>query len=255
MSKQIHVSLGAFPGRTYLGAMELAKSAVEPKWGALSTGHVQLCPQNFGQLTESIAGELIANHPDTQFRLHANVRVLPKMQILDMSDYFGNAYYFDELARISKILKAPAYTAHAGKRDLADLMEIVRWADDLSLKMDCPVGIEGHYPTKGDRYLVSSWEEYGALYKSGAFYALDLSHLNIVAHVSGYIDDELVARMLSSNRCLEVHVSENDGKGDTHQQMSDQTCWWEPLMDEIHPNAVIFTEGNQIRSVKPRVMQ
>ena len=252
---QVNVSLGAFPGKTYQGAMELAVAATEPKWGALSVSHVQLCPQNFGQLTQTVVDQLKLDYPDTQFRLHANVRVLPKLELFDLSQYFGRGYYFDRLAEVSKTLNAPAYTAHAGKKENADFIEIARWADQLSSKMGCPVGIEGHYPTKGNSYLVSDWAEYRELFESGAFYALDLSHLNIVATATGFVDIDLVGKMISSNRCLEVHVSENDGIGDTHQQSGAQYCWWESLLGEIHPKAVVFTEGNQIRSVRPRVTQ
>ena len=60
----------------------------------------------------------------------------------------------------------------------------------------CPVAIEGQYPAAGDdphKLLVSSWPEYRAVLDSGVPYALDLSHLNILAHRTGQRDDTLVA--------------------------------------------------------------
>jgi hypothetical protein len=112
--------------------------------------------------------------------------------------------------------------------------------------MGCPVAVEGQYPTPDDEWLVSSWDEYRQLLDSDVCFALDLSHINILAHRSGRRDDGLVAEMLASDRCTEVHLSRNNGERDSHS-VCDQPEWWTPLLKHIHPGAVVFSEGNHRR--------
>lgn len=111
-------------------------------------------------------------------------------------------------------------------------------------RFGCPVAIEGMYPAKHAAYLISTWAEYRALFDSGLPYALDLSHLNIVAVQSGVRHDALVADMLACERCREIHVSDNDGTGDQHR-VGTSPAWWWPLLARAHPGAVIFSEGNR----------
>ncbi|MDR2032821.1 MAG: hypothetical protein LBP86_11370 [Azoarcus sp.] len=88
-----------------------------------------------------------------------------------------------------------------------------------------------------------TWAEYRALFESGVPYALDLSHLNILATWSGRRETALVAEMLACERCLEIHVSDNDGHGDGHL-VCEAPPWWFDLLDGCHGGAVIFAEGN-----------
>ena len=112
---------------------------------------------------------------------------------------------------------------------------------------DCPVGVEGPSTSAGDVWLVSSWAEYRAVFESDVPYALDLSHLHILATRTGRFETTLVAEMLACERCVEVHVSANDGRGDWHQVCTEPP-WWHPLLRHIHSNAVVFSEGNHRRA-------
>jgi sugar phosphate isomerase/epimerase len=111
---------------------------------------------------------------------------------------------------------------------------------------ECQVAVEGHYPSKGDALLVSNWGEYRRLFESGVPYALDLSHLNIGTEQSRSRDDGLVAEMLACERCIEVHVSDNDGTGDWHR-VCDRQPWWYRLLTHAHPGAILISEGNQVK--------
>jgi hypothetical protein len=86
--------------------------------------------------------------------------------------------------------------------------------------------------------------------ESGVPYAIDLSHLHILACHSGVRDDALVRDMLACERCIEVHVSANDGRGDWHQ-ICQRPPWWWPLLRHINPKAVVFSEGNHRRKRNP----
>lgn len=243
-----HVSLACWPGLRHEAAAALLHEPVEePLFGRISAKHVQLVPQSLGCLDETLADALRAAHPGTRFRLHANVQVLPRRRLADLSGFALHADWFAQAARISRRLDAPAYTAHAGRRaeaDLATLLDHARRCADL---FGCPVGVEGHYPTPGDTWLVQSWAEYQAVFESGVPYALDLSHLHILASHTGRFETALVAEMLTCERCIEVHVSANDGRGDWHQVCAEPP-WWHPLLPHIHPNAVVFSEGNHRRA-------
>ncbi len=242
-----HVSLACWPGlRHDEAAQHLSSPPVEPCFGRLSTEHVQLVPQSRGQLDDILVDALSQAFPATRFRLHANVRVLPRHVLADLSSFALHAEWFTQAARISQRLNAPAYTVHAGRRSqttLGGMLDNARRCADL---FGCPIGVEGHYPTREDTWLVSSWEEYRTLFESGVPYALDLSHLHIVAARSGRREETLVAEMLACERCLEIHVSANDGRSDSHD-VCPEPPWWFALLPAAHPAAVIFSEGNHRR--------
>lgn len=243
---RVQISLAAYPGKEFCEAAAAAhgSSPAEPLLGRLGFRETQLCPQNKGVLTVDYAQGLQQAFPQVRFRLHANVRVQEARKIRDLVDWHRDVPYFEALAEVSRALRAPAYTAHAGRRDngsLADVLDAARRAQDL---FECPVGVEGHYPTEGNTFLVSSWQEYRELFESGVPYVVDLSHLNIVASQSGVFDLALTRDMLACDRCLEVHLSDNDGTKDQHRTLSCAPWWW-PALDAVHDGAVVFTEGAQ----------
>lgn len=242
-----HVSLACWPGlRHEEAARHLAAPPPEPCFGRLSTAHVQLVPQSMGQLDDALVDMLRGAFPATRFRLHANVRVLARHVMADLSSFTMHAEWFTQAARISQRLNAPAYTAHAGRRSQATLDGMLDNARRCADIFSCPVGVEGHYPTPHDTWLVSSWEEYRTVFESGVPYALDLSHLHIVATYSGRREQTMVAEMLACERCLEIHVSANDGHGDRHDVCAEPP-WWFTMLSAAHPAAVIFSEGNHRR--------
>jgi uncharacterized protein (UPF0276 family) len=203
---------------------------------------MQLCPQNTGVLNPTIAHQLKNQYPDTEWRLHANVRIANVNRIIDLCDWQTEKAYFRQLADISKALDAPVYSAHAGKRQNASVEDVIRYSKEMTQCFGIPVAIEGHYPVAGNIGLFSRWQEYQLLLESGAYFALDLSHLNILATQTHKVDIPLVAEMLASERCMEIHVSANDGQRDQHLPLSNPPWWW-PLLVNAHENAVIFSEG------------
>ena len=184
---------------------------------------------------------------DIRLRLHANARVFPQHQLWDASSFSQETkLYFETLAKRSKQLNAPAYSLHAGFRTNATLHQMfdnVRAIQDLF--QDIPVALEGLYPNKKMPQLVDSWKEYEALLESDLYMAIDMSHLNIVAKKEGWCDD-LVKALLSSSKCLEVHVSVNDGRADQHQ-VAQIAPTWLPYLEVAHENAMFFSEGDQYR--------
>lgn len=243
---RVQISLAAYPGQEFHAAASAALRSTpsEPLLGALGFSETQLCPQNRGILTVDYAQGLREMFPAVRFRLHANVRVQETRKIRDLVDWRRDVPYFQALAEVSRCLEAPAYTAHAGRRDqgnLDDVLDAARRAQDL---FECPVGVEGHYPTEGDTFLVSSWQEYRELFESGVPYVVDLSHLHIVACQSGVYDLALLRDMLACDRCLEVHLSDNDGAKDQHRVLASAPWWWAAL-DAVHDQATVFSEGTQ----------
>lgn len=250
---KINFSTASFPAHGYLAAMQKRDMAHDPLFEVGIT-HVQLCPQNcIERLTPDVALALRQAYPQTRFRLHANVRVQERhLSGANLSDYPRYREYFEQLATISKLLDAPAYTVHAGaKRPGLSLRRFFDYARRLAELFECPVGIEGHYPTPRGTYVIETWEDYRALVESGLPYVLDLSHLNIVAHKTGRREDTFVAEALANERCIEVHLSHNDGMGDSHECMDvDDLPWWMALLPHVHSDAVIFYEGNLLKRMR-----
>lgn len=222
--------------------LSLANPPVDPLLGQLSTTHLQLCPQNRGRVDRAMADDLRWHYPGIRFRLHANVQLGEKLLRVDWCDWETQRSWFETCAEVSAALGAPAYTAHAGRRGKATVEQVLRCVRLAEQDFGIPVGIEGHYPTPRDTWLISTWEEYRQMLESGVHYALDLSHLNILAVQSGRIEWDLIRDLLASDQCLEIHVSENDGTGDQHLPMT-TVPWWFSLLEHAHPDVVIFSEG------------
>lgn len=242
------IALASWPGLDPMRAMEQAvEGASDPLLGPLGCERVSICPQNCrGALDEAAADALMARWPQIEFLLHANVRVGPRHQPrATLAELPHHAGYFRDLAAIARRLQVSHYTVHAGRRHgrWGGLMARVA---RLERMLGVPVGVEGHYPVAGSSHgwWIDSWDEYERLGRSGVSYVIDLSHLNIVARASGEVRHELVAELVASPRCLEVHVSGNDGTADQHTPLDPANPpWWLPHLEAAHPDALIVYEG------------
>ena len=254
MNYRVCAASAVFPGLTALACLEkLSQGVQEPMWGVLSTEHVQLCPQTMGVLTDPHVDELMQRHPEVNFRLHANARVQPKHRLLDASTFSPETLdYYQDLARVSQRLNASAYSLHAGYAQHSsqqDMFEHVKRIQELF--GDIPVAIEGLYPNRHREQLIDSWKGYEALLESGHYMAIDLSHLQIVARHEKHWEEGLVEALLSSEKCLEIHLSENDGYKDQHV-LSLNAPLWVKYLEKAHTNAVLFSEGDQTRQVRAK---
>lgn len=250
----VNAATACYPGLRHEAAVsKLVNGTVEPALGVLAVQHIQLCPQNFGAIDDVLINKVKAIAPDTQFRLHANVRVPVNGQPhWDASNFSKTTKaYFQELAEVSKKLKAPAYSLHAGSRKNTTLASLCDTQKALQDMFEIPVAIEGMYPTARDDYLVSTWQEYRWLIDNNIPYALDLSHLAIVAKRTRYIDEALVFDLMTSDLCLEIHVSDNDGRSDSHLVLDSQPWWWKSLKEAraVNDSPVLFSEGNQLKGI------
>lgn len=205
--------------------------------------HLQLVPQNKGQITEQLIDKLRALLPYTAFRLHANAPVLEKHVFVDLNDFDRQDGYFSALKQINVYLGNSDYSLHSGKRTCS-----IRSLFDKALRLQdflgARVAIEGQYRTaRSGSFLINCWSEYEKLLNSECFFALDLSHLNIVRSLEGAQDD-LVLAMVQSPRCIEIHVSSNDGTGDQHQAVCEPQ-WWDSIVRGCSEQAIVFSEGNR----------
>ena len=235
-----------FPGAFYRNALQMLSVGVsDPVLGPISIEEVQLCPQHSGRLTLELADELLAAYPATRFRLHASCKVEGKTATsINLSDVrIIEDSNFAALGAISNRLGAPGYTIHAGRRkDCPDMATLKAKLDHLQSHFECPVGVEGMYPSRAGEWFISTWAEYGQLLDAGVLYAVDLSHLNIVATRERRVDRALTLALLSAPGCMEIHVSGNDGHSDAHCKLA-QPPWWLEILQEANPSAVIFSEG------------
>jgi sugar phosphate isomerase/epimerase len=243
MTPMVHVTTAMFAGHKFESALEMANAGVAESYGAASIAHVQLCPQSHGILDVAMAEQLRAKYPGTRFRPHANVRVTREFHKYDASTPWNvSRPYFERLAEVNHALGGEPYSLHAGRRgsaDLARMADNVRRVQDV---MGVPVAVEGLYPDPAREWLLGSWSEYAWLLESGLNIAVDLSHLNIVAEVSGERQDALVRELLASPLTREVHISSNSGTLDQHQPVAGSEWWW-ALLDSVNPAAVFFSEG------------
>lgn len=244
---RVHPASACLPGIPFAECVDqLVAGLTEPVFGAIDAAHIQLCPQTPGHLDEAACEALAANHPGTTFRLHANARVQPMLRLLDASNFNDLTQpYFEDLADRSRRLGASAYSLHAGYRRNATLAQTIDNTQRLADLFGVPVALEGLYPRTDRPQLMDSWADYETALRSGVPLAIDLSHLNIVQRAEGIERPDLVAELLAAPQTIEVHLSDNNGVRDDHR-VTTAAPWWIGLLDLIHPNAIVFTEGNHL---------
>ena len=258
MNAQVNGTTAQFPGHTWKDAVSRIQEGVQEDFGQLSLDHIQLCPQSPSIADEQTLTELKETFPQTQFRLHANVRSTDGLQRWDASTYSSKTHhYFAMLGAMSKLLGAPAYSLHAGRRQNADLQRMYENIQKIQAFFSCPVLVEGMYPSIHESWLVSSWKDYRWLLDSGLYFAIDLSHINILVKQGKHFDKGLLKALLRSERCLEIHLSHNLGNQDAHRPLQKNalfgSCWfqvWKECLDE-GISAVHFSEG-RIHSLPPQ---
>lgn len=251
-AQKLNISLASYPRRKFDQALiEVMRSVEIPVAGLVDTRHVQLCPQNFGILDVEMIECLRSLAPNMQFRLHANVRVLASRHILDVIDFAPNEHpYWNVLKAAHRATGAPVYSAHAGHKAGGSMAHLIDQAKRFSDFMGCPVAVEGHYPSRNETFLMSSWDEWERVLRADIPFVVDVSHAQIVAHLSRCRNDDLVREMLASPNCLEIHLSGNDGRSDRHCAMTGDEWWW-PLLDTANPKATWFYEGIVKRIIQP----
>jgi len=235
-----------YPGAGYLTAVQrIARGVTEPVFGAISSAHIQLCPQSVGNLSEAAVEGLRDSYPKTQFRTHANARVLPKLVMGDLSNVSAETLpYFDALGDRNRRLGATVVSLHAGYRDRCSLEQMLDNRALLEDRLRIQICVEGLYPNKRRAQLVSTWCEYERLLTAGIPLAIDLSHLNIVAGAERTCEKPLVMALCEA--ALEIHVSDNDAMADAHAVPAAEP-WWTDILHLacLRDECVIFTEGRQ----------
>lgn len=241
-----------FPGGSVHSAARQIVRASPEAYGKVSLDHMQLCPQHHGVIDEAVCDELMRAFPTTRFRLHANVRLFPKHHFFDASNYGPETYfYFRRAAAISRRLNAPAYTLHAGSAATGTERSVADAIQRLSELFGVPVGVEFLYPGRKAKApnLFADWASMERWLDTGLPFALDLSHVNIIATKEGRRDDLLLA-LLSSPALIEVHISGNDGRSDRHLGLASWP-WWHDIAEVASPAnsaCITFTEANQLKS-------
>lgn len=249
--KQVCPASSMFPGSSVLSAACRIALARPEAYGAVSLDHMQLCPQHHGVIDESVCDALNEALPATRFRLHANVRLFPKHHFFDASNYGPETnFYFRRAADLSKRLNAPAYTLHAGSAGEGWEQSVADAIKRLTDLFGVPVGVEFLYPTRKAQApnLFADWASMERWLETGLPFALDLSHVNIIARKEGRRDDLLLA-LLSSPGLIELHISGNDGHSDRHLGLA-AWPWWHQVAEAAtpaNPDATTFTEGNHLK--------
>lgn len=248
---KVFAASGLAPGHRHERAMEIIAAGLsDPVLGPISIEKVQLCPQHSGTLDDDKIDALMEQYPQTTFRLHASPRVRGNK---DHHVYASNARdkpdQVKALARASQRMGADGYSLHSGlssEGTLDEALNAIPWIED---QFQCPVGIEGLYPAgaRVNYWLINSWADYAKLMKSNVRYAIDVSHLQIVAHKARHIDETLVQELLLSPACMEVHVSDNNGRADSHRPLTPNSPpWWKAILDAADQDgmvAPVFYEG------------
>jgi len=232
----------AWPGADWEEAIE---QLAEP-----ATHTVQLCPQSRQVLDEAAVDHLKARWPERRWRLHANPKLwdLPPIfyDASTVSAHFDSC--FRPLARLSARLGADVYSLHAGRTQNASRAQLLDNLARLEDLFGCPVAVEGMYPDRRQRFHVADSEGYQWLLQSGAAMAIDVSHLHIVRCMESGFDEELLEALLESDRCLEVHLSHNNGRADQHRELPQEPPWWWSAVCQARarrPELLVFYESNR----------
>ena len=251
---KIHAASAVVPVSTHKKAVELIHQGLaDDLLGPLDPSKIQICPQHAGYVTDDLVEDLMTLYPGCEFRLHA----APKLRGYKRENcYLSNAAEHMEYFRLAEHYNAAfgagGYSIHAGERSQSDLNQMIDNLDRVQQISGRPIAVEGLYPSRSDRWLMSKWSEYEKVAERGCLYALDLSHLNIVVRREGR-NDAFVEALMQSNQCLEIHVSGNNGLADTHKPLDTADLpWWLPMLSKANPDAVIFYEGVLVDPIKAK---
>jgi hypothetical protein len=223
----------------------------EPLFGTISGQHIQICPQHVNYFSEAMAEKLADQYQNTQFRLHADVRLKNKRgYTVDLSDFSEDTeWYFREVASLSRKLNSKVYSLHAGKRKVSLIQFKEQYLKAQEIFDDVTLCVEGLYPASMEKWLIDKWDEYAWLAENNIPYAIDLSHLKIVTKRYGK-NNSLVNDLIANHLCHEVHLSFNDGNLDSHEiageKFSDEFEKYKGFLSHKNSHSVIFTEGNQV---------
>lgn len=104
--------------------------------------------------------------------------------------------------------------------------------------------IETMYPGDALDYSLSTGEEIEEAMEARLRLVVDVSHIRIQFE-SGVIADSVWRRLQEYERIEEVHVSDNDGKRDTHKPISGATfgLGWAREWGRAHAGAPVVVEG------------
>lgn len=248
---EINATTANFPGTSYEDAISSVHQGIEEKaLGQIQTNHMQLCPQNRGVLSALFCEKIKELFPTTQFRVHANAKVHPILEMFDASYDMSETRvmrYMKSLKEVNRLIQAPIYSYHAGRRTTT-YEQMRKNVLNLQEYLQIPVAVEGLYPSKRDDWFISSLKDYESLLTDEMNYALDLSHLQIVCYREKTYDLDLIRALLSDEKCLEIHVSDNNCVADSHSKLEGDKWWFEALQGAtIHPHTHFFTEGNHIK--------
>ena len=87
--KPFYFSLGALGSMSLDNALDIIKEAKfkEHLLGDISTSKLQLCPQQYGYIDETVICKLLTEFSNIEFRFHANVNILGRREIVDICDF------------------------------------------------------------------------------------------------------------------------------------------------------------------------
>ena len=242
----LHPTTAMFPGLRYEDGVAEAIALCATRKD-LDPSHLQLCPQSWGSVDEGLVRSLQERYPKTAFRLHANVRTQRGVdEVTAADDSLEAMQRLACLEQLSISFGASVYSLHAGTRQQMSLSQMLGNLRQLNERFEVAIAVEGMYPHPRHDYLLATWSDYNALLEAELPFALDLSHLNIVAYREGRRDLQMIRSLLASPHCLEVHLATNNGYADQHHPLSsDRREWWWPAFDSIHEEAVVFAEERQ----------
>jgi len=251
MNRPIYPTSAMFPGLTLSQIID-ALQILKEEYHTLNLERLQICPQSFGTIDDNTVQFLRNTYPNIQFQLHSNVRItLGKKPVHANHRHPEALNYLKEFNRLTKSFGATVYSLHAGLRSQSSLEDMYQNLRELNRRFEVTIAVEGMYPDRKNQYLLNSWQEYESLLSAGVPYAIDLSHLNIVSTYERHQNLPLTKSLLSNPWCMEIHMSSNSGKADSHLPIRHlQQEWWYPALDHTNLHALIFAEENHTAWLK-----
>jgi sugar phosphate isomerase/epimerase len=181
--------------------------------------------------------------------------------------------YFQRMIEWLAIQGIEAYSVHPGSygRDKTaawqQLLENLGWLQHLCEQHSIALGVETMYPG-GERNFLGDLPEIMELRRlmPTLRWVLDLSHLNLwpIRKYPSYgiescadpeslgMSDRLATLVELAPHLLEIHISDNDGRQDRHQAISDRT-WWLPFQ-HLWPAHIPYVLETRLNRQSPMML-
>lgn len=247
---ELYLSLSCYGGVSTRQALEIFSAAgvqrVELAIGVKADPDAPIAIQSFGEKGMKFR----AHHAFVWEAVHRSFNLAGEV---DFEDLRRRVNWLGEMGIMDYSVHPGQYRITEKDADWGRFLRNLEWLINCCQAAGITLAVETMYPMidRGKCHFLGDMQSIDEMRKemSDLKWVLDLSHLNLWKNW----DDRLWVMDQLKGDCLEVHISDNDGRRDLHTAIGDRT-WWLPFCDRLPQDVpfVLETRLNRRSAVEIR---